>query len=319
MVKMNRERVLDVARLAVVASVVFAGVPQASADSVKSQLFPNQLNLLSDNSAESQNVDLNGDGFLGLGDTLRGIVEVESIEDFTGGGGANGLGGASGNNELTGVFETEVVDLTIIVDPDQSCGSDPTCGNETLLTGDEFANYVFGPNAAFADTQGEDFGTTVIFREDPANDFSRIQPTQAANEATATGGVKVLTLGFFGDGDEIWAATAAPIDPSLGKAVSVGTGVGVFNFQQSIGFNSLLKFNQVRAGIPLTDGLIDVNASGGITGTLGSNTYYDIFDNVDLVINFIPLPNAGWMGILLLAGSGLSAYLRRRGRGWGQA
>lgn len=68
---------------------VFSGLMlaagSANAASVASSILTNQVNQWSDNSAESQGVDVNGNGFLDEGDTLRGIFQIETREDLTGG------------------------------------------------------------------------------------------------------------------------------------------------------------------------------------------------------------------------------------------
>lgn len=302
-----------VTRAALVAVVVVATVQVATAATVSSQLFLGELNLLSDNSGEAQNFDGNDDGYLGLGDTLRGTLEIETVEDLTGGGSTNFLGGVTPNDELTAVFEIQVRTLTIVADPDGSCGTDPNCGGGGLLSGDEIAEYTFGPYAPFAAEFGVGAGTMAAFFEDTTPDYDRTLGTIAAIEATATDGALALELGFFGDADEIWLATNAAVDPSLGALIPPGTAIATFNMQVSAGFNNLLPIRQTNAGLALGDGLIDVNGSGGVTGTLGITTAYDVLDNVDLVINFfIPLPAAAWSGIVLLGSLGVTGLIKRR-------
>jgi hypothetical protein len=329
---MNLKEALKKGSLFVIGAValVLYGA-QAHAATVSSQLFLGELNQLSDNSGESQNVDVAApapsltDGFLWLGDTLRGTLDFGTVEDLSGGGGKNTLG-AGGVNELSGIFEIEVLTAVVLLDPDGSCLGDPACAVAgAALSGDELANYTFGPNAAFAAEFGVAAGTMLVLYEDTTPDYDRTQALQADIEDDATDGpggldaVIVLTLGFFGDADELWQAIAVSTDPSLASLVAQGTFLGGFSVQLSIGVNSLFsQWVQVLAGIATgvigADGLIDFNGSGGISGTLGSGSFYDVFNNVDLVFRPTSIPEPGTLGLMgfgLLA-LGLIAARRRR-------
>lgn len=277
-----------------------------------SQLFGNQLNQLSDNSGESQNVDADGDGFLDVGDTLRGTFQIGTVEDLSGGGGTRILGSGA-VNELTGLFEITVASLTVTSDPDGSCGADPTCGGGAF-SGDEEATYVFAPYAPFAAATGAAAGTMAILWDDPAQNYDRTLGAIAAIEAGATDGARVLEIGFGGDPDEFWVATDAAVDPSIGGSVAPGTAVADFNFALSILTNlSGRLFNQVLAGCAPGcpgDNFIDINGSGEALGTFGTSTAYDLFDNVDLTVRVVPEPaTLGLMGLGFLA---LGGVARRR-------
>lgn len=280
----------------------------ANAANIQSQLFYDELNQLSDNSAESQNVDGNGDTLLGLGDTLRGTLQIGTIEDLSGGGGTNFLG-AGGVNELTAIFESEVIGFSITRDNDNSCNGNLACDQAgDSLTGDEYADYLFGPNAAFRAEFGLNFGTMIAFFEDSTPDYDRTLGTIAAVETVATNGTAAWEWGMDGsDADELWAAFDAPVDTTLAKGFSPGTILGNFSLQLSFTNPGILQdFNQVVAGCAATfscadDGLIDVNGSGSILGTSGANTPYDVFNNIDFTIAPIPEPS-------LLALFGISLF-----------
>lgn len=290
---------------------VFSGLMlaagSANAASVASSILTNQVNQWSDNSAESQGVDVNGNGFLDEGDTLRGIFQIETREDLTGGN-PQFVYGSNGNTELTGIFEIVVVSRTQV-----SNGQDGING-----TADDQYNFVFGAYAPFQAEFGGLSGTTMaVFFEDATPDFDRTGSI-ALGEATATDGTKVLEIGFTGDADESWNAFGAPQDPSLGATRPQATSLGTFDFALGILFNTLFGANSgvEAACVPLCpgDGFVDITGSGGITGTRLPNgtspAENDIFNNVDLV--FQPIPEPGTLGMLGVGLLGLGLFLRTR-------
>lgn len=334
--------------------VLGAGAAHAGA-SISSQIFDNEINKLSDNDGEGQCgvVTVNGgaastcpgagdvgpagpDGYLfNPGDTLRGTNDWNSLEDITGGGGVRPLG-AGTVNELSSIFQTEVISATIVFDTDGSCGGDlVNCdtggGIGSGLSGDEVADYVFGPSAAFAAEFGANPGTMFVFYDDNltggGTKYDRTLSTQGAIEATATGGTVVMHWGIYGlDADESWKARG-PVDTTAPAFVPLDDPLGAFSFALSIDPTTNLLFKewgQVLAGCnnPLNlnfpcagDGLIDVNAQGQILGTalapgFTQTSFYDAFSNVDA--NFAPIPEPGSIALLSLGLVGLAAGMRRR-------
>jgi hypothetical protein len=278
----------------------------AHAVNIASTILGGQLQQWSDNSAESQHVDGNGNGFLDVGDTLRGVFQIETREDLQAPNSGTVVYGGGGVNELTGIFEISVVSRTQV-----SNGDDGIAGNA-----DDRYNFTFGVYAPFQAEFGLNAGTMAVFFEDTTPDFDRTG-TIATAEATSTNGTKVVEIGFTGDLDEAWNASNAPQDPSLGAGVPQGTGLGTFNF--SLGFLYNVLFGAaagVDAGacFPLCagDGLVGINASGGISGTRGSDAENDIFNNVDMV--FRPLPEPGTLGMLGLGLVAMGFILRTRQR-----
>lgn len=308
----------------------FGGVAHGA--SIDSLLFTNELNQLSDNSAEflinadgtlsdgtcwtggGANLACVGggaaDAILDAGDRLRGTFDIGSIEDLTGGGGSVGVGIGSSNNELSGLF-----DFTVVAKFDNG---------DALPTGALCTTtncFVFAPTSTFASEVGGIAGSTgVAVWEDSTLDYARTGGAGATKdlriqslEATATGGVLRMLLGFAGDGDELFIANTVSDDVGdLGATAPPGN-AGTTNFQFSILFESFgHDFEQVGATIALADGLIDLNGSGNVLGIGGVNTPFDFFDNFDLVVRPVPEPAfVGLIGMGLL-GFGMAHWRRRR-------
>lgn len=289
-------------------SSAYAGAP------VYAQFFPGELNQLSDNDAERIGFDANGNGLLDLGDTIRGITTIETIEDLSGGTGTNNLGGAGGpNNEMTGIFEAVVTGITDL--------------------GNGLANISFGAYAPFAAEFGLPAGSILAFFDDPANDYTRLGGSLAVTEASATGGNLILAYGIDGsDSDELFRAMNVDPDVDLSN-VAPGTAVGTFVFQFSQLLNNTpLTFEQVSAGsqaaandtyVPCVadvthDCRIDFNGSGSAVGTQGINTPYGVFTNFDATVRVV-VPEidavAGTGALTLLGGALVLMGERRRRRG----
>jgi hypothetical protein len=291
-------------------SVVALGVASAHAASVESQFFIGEVNQGSDNSAEYliNGATSTGVTTVDVGDRLRGMFDVNTVEDLTGGGGTNSLGLASGNNEWAGVFEIEVLTKAA----DGAGGFD----------------YTFGPSASFTATYGA--GAMIAMYEDATIEFTRLSADDGAPDtgvgpfaseealiANVTDSTLRWVLGFGLDDDELWAANADSDDIAVIGAVAPPGNGGTVNFQVSILQNFFnTTFAQVGATLAVgTDGLIDVNGSGNLLGIAGATTPFDSFDNFDFVFapeSIIPEPaTVTLMGLGLVA---LAGAARRRQR-----
>lgn len=275
--------------VAAAALVAFGGSSAMAALSVGSAI-PGGPVLFSDNSAEYL-VDRNGNGLLDVGDSLRGIFRIESIEAL-GGGSSTQIGQGTAYNELTAIFQTVVT-------------------SKVAVGGGRF-NYTFGYDAL----SGFGAGVLAQLYEDAAQDYARIGCANfAACEATAMGGSLWAELGT-GSGT-FWSALNTPDNPGVGATLPATTPLGAFSVGLDfITNNTGFQWNQV-ACVDQTDfsvSFVDVCGQGGLlaSGRLasGTDTPYDVFNNVDFTANRVPEP--GSLALVALGLLGVGAVSRKR-------
>lgn len=289
----------------IVSTVIVSG--NAMALPVNDLFFPGEINQVSDNSGEYL-IDRDGNGTLDVGDSLRGTFDIQTIEGLSSGN--ESRVGANGNNELAGIFEAEVIAKVDSGDVDAA--------------GNTLYNYLFGPSASFAAEFSLPAGAMIIAFDDPTVDYNRLG-TIANAEATATDGTQVLVVGFAGDGDEIWSAQG-PDNPSVvGRTVTPATALGTFNYQLSVlsegfadvDFTEAVPVSQPGMGIGPQNGLVEFNGSGSILGTFGTSSEYDVFNNIDAIVNVVeatqvPEPNTLAMLMMALGLMGVTIRMRRQ-------
>jgi hypothetical protein len=286
------------------------------------------LNTGSDDSRELL-IDLNGNGKADVGDTFRGILNINSMWNDT----TNiitGIGGNSPNNEWTAIFQAVIV------------GKSAT----TNVNGEH--DFAFGPSAIFAEANtlfGGASGAMFLFYEDAGNDFSvangydtdgTLGPAYVSgaggtsDEHYATNGIFTWAIGFNG----VMGLGADGLAASGDEYTSLGEGWHATAFETPAGV----------AGTDLGSGNIDANRVFGAGGSFDSwilDTFVSQFDASSGVefrgdtqfqrplsgsptwpieneaqINFkaigVPVPSAVWMGLAMLGALGIGANRRRK-------
>lgn len=282
------------------------GLSAANATSVSGTLFGGSQQL-SDNSAEiliksdANVIKCAGDatcmGTLEIGDSLRGVIDINTVEDLEFGGGTRSIGGGSGNHELTGLFQIEVTGKS---------GAGP------------FA-FTFGPSLSFATEcaaiwgAGSCVGAMLMTWDDDSVDFNRTLGTFAAIEAEATDGTPFWLFGLDGI-DDFWFADTFLSD-NVAAIGALPPGVSGGTFDVALSLLDRLLGPDLEDTICLnkrTGAFVTVNGCGsGDLLAVGSGGA-DVWNNVDIAIDRIPEP--GTLALLGFGLLGLGALSRRRKR-----
>lgn len=276
------------------AALVAMTVGSANAASVSDTLFTG-FQQLSDNSAEYL---INGANSVGantvdIGDRLRGIFTIETVEQSPSP--TRFLGAGGGNDELTGIFDLVVVSKT---------------------GGPGAWQFTFAPSGALAAYGGANVGAA--FFADSTPDYTRISipgcNTIACMESRATDGSLYWAVGFTSP-TNFWMATAFSDDiTTIGAIPAPGNG-GQFNAGVNLIPNPAATgpaLGLVNCLNPLMGVIVQVSmcGSGSLLGTGGVATPFQSFDDVNFTINRIPEPaTLGLMGLGLL---GVAVAGRRR-------
>jgi hypothetical protein len=259
----------------------------------------NGIKQLSDNSAEI----LSGpDSIVSVGDTLRGILQINTVENifppFPPGLRPIGTGGV---NELTALFEVVVTGKACV-------------GLNCTFTFGAYAPFA-AEIALMPGWVGPTAGAAVAFFEDATPDFTRTGTVADGEDSASSNGGGAAFVGStpywlfaFDGGDDFWVAnTTFGDDISLAPPFTSG---GIFNVGLTLIQNySGIELMPIACFNPLAGpASVSACANGQISGpTTGS---FEAWDDVNFIINAVPEP--GTLGLFGIALLGFGWMARRR-------
>jgi hypothetical protein len=314
--------------LVAVSAVVFAQGAQAASvnGALSGASFGDVFGALAqDNAREYLYLD-DGDGLIGVGDVLRGILRIDEADiSPLNLGGTNNVSftPTSGNNEWAAVFQVMVTSRGAIT------------GDGSV--GDPFrADLTFGPDAGFTEAGALAGSAMVVFYEDTTHEFLADNGTGQSFTteqliARVTNGTQYWAMGFTGAGADVNGNTAAAtgegwsapssflaLAPGVPGAITLATFNAAMNRLfiggGSLGDSVLLTKMLSPIFAPASGATVDFLAGGTVNG-IGTSTPFEAQSN-NVTFQFtgqvIPLPGAIWAGLGMLGMLGAARMRRRR-------
>jgi hypothetical protein len=314
--------------LVAVSAVVFAQGAQAASvnGALSGASFGDVFGALAqDNAREYLYLD-DGDGLIGVGDVLRGILRIDEADiSPLNLGGTNNVSftPTSGNNEWAGVFQVMVTSIGTIT------------GDGSV--GDPYrADLTFGPDAGFAEAGLLAGSAMVLFYEDATHEFLADNGTGQSFTteqliARVTNGMQYWAMGYTGNGTDIngntdagpgegWSAPSSflALAPGVPGAITLATFNAAMNRLfiggGSLGDSVLLTKMLSPIFAPASGATVDFLAGGTVNG-IGTSTPFEAQSN-NVTFQFtgqvIPLPGAIWAGLGMLGMLGAARMRRRR-------
>jgi len=245
-------------------------------------------------------IDVDGDGTVSVGDRLRAVIEIQTIDnELIPPGGSQP---APLSPELTAITEVVV----------------------TAKNGDSSTGFIwdFGPSAAFISEFSLTAGTMLAFYTDPTPDLDLSTcASVAACELAAAGGADNslwLELGIGTDLDTFWQASSTGItnlgglhvDSIAGLAGLTGaTKVATVNYALESFVNNTgyilndiaLPCVTIAPGLCKADGKVDAVGSADILGGAGLGNGYSARSDADITLHTVPEPaTLGLLGLGLI-------------------